>query len=387
MSRHRENNIFYRVLGNEDSVTEMFCNLLMFKPFREQFLSRILEKIKKIHTQDKALNNLTGLTYDDIDTQIAIEEGRPDIVILNEKIKIFIEVKITKYRELTDNQPEGYLADLGNKENANKTVALFFLIPQGYYHIEEIKKRWQEWTKGNKGKENQPQWLLWSNNIEEDSFFIYWEDIRDIIRDSQLDALNPIFQQFTVFLDVMLSSVFLLKADADVLNELITGDYLNNSYRETDNFFTKEEASIMSTSVPLAMNKLFRIVENIREKIQGDGKLKEDWYVQSIKGDSAQYGFSITCGDANIFCGVWFASWHKFNAPLCILAPKDVYDTATEEFKRYFEPTPFISDIINDDDNPYYVHSIKTDELRSEKDISEIGDKLVKLIDIYKIKK
>lgn len=35
--KDRENNIFYNVIRNETSLTEVFCNLMQYKVFRDLF--------------------------------------------------------------------------------------------------------------------------------------------------------------------------------------------------------------------------------------------------------------------------------------------------------------------------------------------------------------
>ena len=37
--KHRENNIFFNVIRNETSLTEVFCNLMQYKAFRDLFLN------------------------------------------------------------------------------------------------------------------------------------------------------------------------------------------------------------------------------------------------------------------------------------------------------------------------------------------------------------
>ena len=46
MEIEREENIFYNLIKNETSLTEVFCNFMRYENFRNLFIDMINEKIK-----------------------------------------------------------------------------------------------------------------------------------------------------------------------------------------------------------------------------------------------------------------------------------------------------------------------------------------------------
>ena len=46
MEKEREDNIFYNLIKNETSLTEVFCNFMRYKIFRDLFIDIVNEKIK-----------------------------------------------------------------------------------------------------------------------------------------------------------------------------------------------------------------------------------------------------------------------------------------------------------------------------------------------------
>jgi len=80
----RVQNIFHNIVTDENSTTELLCNLLRFDVFRVPFLELILPGIDS-----------SEIAWDHIETQIDHGEfGRPDIQIRNGSILALIEVKV-----------------------------------------------------------------------------------------------------------------------------------------------------------------------------------------------------------------------------------------------------------------------------------------------------
>lgn len=124
----REENIFYKLAKNgENATTELLCNLCKFAHYKELIFNEL------------QINN-DLFTYQNIDTQYNIPGKRkiPDIKIENEKNIIFVENKISKYRELEPSQLTVYPEHL--KKISDKSVKLLFLIPKGYKNIKKINK-------------------------------------------------------------------------------------------------------------------------------------------------------------------------------------------------------------------------------------------------------
>jgi len=122
----REENLFYKLSNNyENAATELLCNLCKFSQYKEIIFNEL-----------KINNDL--FTYQNIDTQYNIpgKRKKPDIVIENEKNKIFIENKVSKHRKLELSQLTIYPEYLNNI--SDKKVKLIFLIPRGYNYQENI---------------------------------------------------------------------------------------------------------------------------------------------------------------------------------------------------------------------------------------------------------
>lgn len=98
MDKSGRTNIFYKVVNNENTTTELLCNLLQFPVFLNGVLKMLSDDIE--FTEDI-----------EVETQYSINYGKgyPDIRMHSDQVELLIEVKID-HAPLTDNQPKGYLA-------------------------------------------------------------------------------------------------------------------------------------------------------------------------------------------------------------------------------------------------------------------------------------
>ena len=127
----RDTNIYYNLVNKEDALTELLANLLQFDSFKNAFSEFIADKA---HFPDLSFQ------YTDVKTQEELRGlGKPDLIIENESFCIFIECKVTDYRELTSHQPVSYLKYLA--ELTNKKCALIFLLPNYYEHQDSIRQK------------------------------------------------------------------------------------------------------------------------------------------------------------------------------------------------------------------------------------------------------
>jgi len=129
----RQANIFYKLTReNEDSATELLCNLLKIKFFRDICLEYfgISENIYE------------NVQSDDIITHHYLEDaGIPDICINYNESLIFIENKIRNSTKLQNSQITSYAEKVAKSKNGS----YIFLIPSAYVHkneIEEVKKEY-----------------------------------------------------------------------------------------------------------------------------------------------------------------------------------------------------------------------------------------------------
>jgi hypothetical protein len=91
MPTPRDHNVFYNLVFDEPSTTELLANLMRFKEFRRLLLGSLL-------TEECA----SLVKFEDIRTRTRLDDGdSPDVVIDNSDIYAFIEVKVKPWRELS----------------------------------------------------------------------------------------------------------------------------------------------------------------------------------------------------------------------------------------------------------------------------------------------
>lgn len=274
----REENIFYNLIKNETSLTEVFCNFMRYENFRNLFIDMINEKIKnKENIIDKS-----KVKFQDFDTEVALnnqKNGRIDFQLKINTNKIYLfEIKIKTYTNLTDNQPKGYLDYL--KELELECENLFFILPKGYLHLKEIK----------------------NHNI------IYWEDILKQIRKKELDKANVFINEFCEIID--LNWFYFEKIDFSKSElELIFSDRKDKGYKMIEN-----------VSIPVLMSKLFQAVVDTANKNEVNVNLKKDNTNQRYD----YFGYFIDNKEHNIskklqiWFGIDYELWEEIKLPLSI---------------------------------------------------------------------
>jgi hypothetical protein len=282
----REKNIFYHLVRNETSLTEVFCNLMQYKVFRDNFLRFIQDKTQNLDIDvDKIL-------YDNFDTEETfkiknndkeIEEknaGRGDLVLTtNQNIKYIFELKIEVNTRLTKNQPNRYLDYLKENDNNNFEKQLFFILPRGYWHTNEILKR--------------------DNRVCQKNI-LYWEDIIENIRKNELDKANLFIDEFCKILD----------------NRWFYFEKITFTKNELQFLIDNKETKMDNITVPQMMQKLFKIVNGV--KIDCDNTINRqnyDWfgYVVDNKKNNIK-----SKNNYQIWFGIEYDIWEKDKYPLTI---------------------------------------------------------------------
>jgi len=125
---HRDSSIFYKLTAeNEDSVTDLLCNLFRIRYIRDICFDYFgIEK-----------NIYQNIEIDNVFTRRAVNGVKPDICIENEEILCFIENKIYAWTDLQPSQITTY-PDYLAKSKKKKTY--LFIIPKNYNHEEEINQ-------------------------------------------------------------------------------------------------------------------------------------------------------------------------------------------------------------------------------------------------------
>lgn len=280
----RNNNIFHNLVKNETSVTELFCNLMQFKPFRVLFLNIVKEKGAEIDPEK------IGCECFETEFDIYTDEkkhGRADLRLsIDEDDKYIFEIKIERWCGLTENQPVSYLEFL-KRDNRR----LFFIVPEGYYNIPEICRRWSQYC-------CYPTENIKQNNI------IYWEQIIKRIKYAELDKLNPFIKEFVEIID----KNWFYYEDIVFTQEEIK---LINPKNES------EEYNLMTNSnIPKLMNKIFKVIEGVN--------LAHDFKKDSVEQNPDYFGYWIdnkkndVPEEYDIWFGTEFFLWEEEDFPIVI---------------------------------------------------------------------
>ena len=236
----RKKSIFYKITNeNENSTTELLCNLFRIRYFRDICLE-FFELEKKF---------INEINFENISTQNSIDvSGKPDIVINTDKIRCYIENKILKDTGLQENQKFNYPENLLNfRETQGKHIDYIFLIPKGYAHeneIDEIINKYKDFTRR-----------------------YYWHDFLSYLYNKELHIESPI-----------------IKEGLNYFSELVQED------EPIDTVLNPREVVIMYNprtinDVLILMQKIREIIKNslvlVADKIGKDyswgGEQKEKW--------------------------------------------------------------------------------------------------------------
>jgi hypothetical protein len=286
----RNPNIFYNLVYHENSATELLCNLMRFAAFRRPLLAKLFpgsvyaDKIK----------------FGDIGTQIGItDSGRPDLVIRNDDLCALVEVKVEKGCALTGNQPSGYLNALRNDTNVKSERWLVFLVPDGWVHEQELLKRLN--------RDAPPDGSIKTPKP------VYWEDVLDIIKNNDLQDLNPFFTEFYKLLE--------------------------GWYRPTPTDFSKTELIMLfKKEIPETLAKLGKVIDQVHEMSRA--------YVTSRSSERTlcpnEYGFYFKGknGENVLWFGMWTLFWKEKEFPLCFGVQDNWAPSAAQTFLKGYKDKP-----------------------------------------------
>lgn len=311
MEIEREENIFYNLIKNETSLTEVFCNFMRYKIFRDLFIDIVNEKIKHIENKiDKS-----KLKFQDFDTEIDLKKeinnyGRIDLQLkINDKIYLF-EIKVETFTKLTDNQPKNYLEYL---ENRNEN--LFFILPKSYFHKNEIFKNWENKTEYQKED-------IKNHNI------IYWEDILDQLKKQEIDKANIFINEFCKILDFRwfyFEEIIFTKNELD----LIFSNKKEKGYKMTEN-----------VNVPVLMNKLFTIIFDTKVDFRNNKEQDPDYFGYYVDNKKYEISDRLT-----IWLGVDYELWYKTNTPISIQVLSSTHNDKEIEYIENFLDNKKINEI------------------------------------------
>jgi hypothetical protein len=251
----REENLFYRLTSNdEDSVTELLCNLCKFDVYKNLIFSTL------------NINN-EGFSYYDMETQYKIPKKakRPDIVIENLNMKIFVENKVTKYRKIELSQLTIYPDHLQKIKNIeNKKIMLIFLIPKGYKYLDKIEAAKKKYTFIS---------------------IVYWDTLLENIKLKNKHLKSEILDESLKYFEKILNSI---PEIIFTLEEIKAMTNLNQMFTET-----------------VKMGKIFELFDNII------GQLKDNLSLKYKRGEEprkeiSEYGLGYYFYQDNCFLGYSF---------------------------------------------------------------------------------
>ena len=160
------NNLFQNIVNDENSFTELLCNLLNMNYIQ----------FKEIFFEFLGIKNPEKYEFDtQYRTEKGQKNGRPDLFISSDDDIIFIEIK-TNNTGLTKNQPKGYLKELGKLDFKNKY--LYFIVPKYYSHIDELNDKLLKYKTDSKIHTDK---LFWDNFFEHSRKSFSSEKTNDIL--------------------------------------------------------------------------------------------------------------------------------------------------------------------------------------------------------------
>jgi hypothetical protein len=268
--------VFYKLAKDENSFTELLCNLLMRDEFRTRVMPLLIPE-----------SLASSIPAEAITTQEHAEDcGRPDIVIQTSNVCLLVEVKLNPRRGLT-----AYQEPSGCEENDKKRYSYFlsrqnvqhkwlvFLVPANWIYSEKLHA-----------------FKAVPRNDQIQINICYWEHILGALQ----GISDPILEEFR---KVLMRHLALLTLSPDELQAVHT-DNFPNSFR--------------------AIRKSQIIIDQIAES------QKHEWE----KKNRQSYGFYL---GVNGKCKLWFGLWEVDGlVQLCYAISH--YDDATETaFRTFFQ--------------------------------------------------
>ncbi len=265
--------VFYNLVKDENSFTELLCNLLMHSRFRAQVLPLLCHEIPAASIMDATI------TTQEVDKDC----GRPDIVIRTDTACAVVEVKLDPRRGLTSHQQLP-----GCNEKLDGTRYSDFLLKQNVPHRELVFLVPANW----KNAEISQTHSAFQKEIHRIKVGIcFWEHILEAVREDP----DPFVQEFRKVLMRQLQSVTLSPSETGALR--------------SQEFY----------AVFRAIRKVQIIIDRLRPLVHGN---KEDTEAES-------YGFNV---ELNGKCQLWVGIWEiDGQTRLCYALPQQLCDVATRE--------------------------------------------------------
>ncbi|ORC35747.1 hypothetical protein B4O97_08910 [Marispirochaeta aestuarii] len=155
--------LYKAVRGDENSVTELLCNLI-----RRKYILNIV--LKEIGLSEEEINSIA---YNDIKTQKSMHIGIPDIIIENSETLILFEIKTSKSREFEKTQIFDYPDFVKKEKQRKKFTKLVYLIPMNHIETEVVEQVQKEYS-------------------DKLIRIVYWESLLGRLIEEDIDKDHPI---------------------------------------------------------------------------------------------------------------------------------------------------------------------------------------------------
>lgn len=287
----RTPNLFYNLVTDENSTTELLCNLMRFDKFRVGFLELFLQG-------DMA----SGIRWEDFETQVAIPgHGIPDIQIQTDDLLALIEVKVRPGLGPSSYQTDGYFQFVSSRNFRERH--LVYLVPAAWAYHESLKRLLDAREKDS------PQTAIRAK-------IILWEDVVALIE--RLEASDP--------------NLFL-----NEFNDLL----LARIAPKPVSFSHGEVSMLYSSEIPKSLSKLQRLVNDV----QGQATMFKVRPSGSRSLSPSEYGvyFLDPKNRPRLWFGIWTDFWTDHGKPICFGVAQGWGDPVKQAFlSAYSGPTkPF----------------------------------------------
>ena len=323
----REKNLFYGLTSDdENATTELLCNLFGFDEYKNIILSKL------------GLENFQ-IEFEDIDTQYQISEKkiRPDIVIKNDAVTVFIENKICISRDLEPSQKTDYPEYLKSLESESKKVKLIFLIPRGHKDENDI------------------------NLIKQSYHFItivYWDELLKELKNKNKTICSEILKESIVFFEEILPMI--IKFEQKEIR----------SMKDTAKFFTEVQT----------INKTIMLLKHVCPKIKK--QLYPEKRPQRVDLINEKYGIGCWIVD-ECFIGFSFKNLNNGTKLQDFVLSIAIKKNVVIEKKRNK-----LSGILNESDDEWHYFKITPEILDAgEGELLLFSEKIINLIDKEKLSK
>jgi hypothetical protein len=285
----RSENVFFKLVTDENSTTELLCNLLRFPGFRIPFLELFLPA------------RIAGeVKWEDFDTQVRLpEHGCPDLQIRNESVLALLEVKVRRGLAPTNYQMTGYFDYLASDRSNIHDRFLFFLVPKNWEYRDFLSQSLRSRVD-------------MSSTAGIQTGIIFWEQVIEV-----LEAIDPV-----------VPNEFLHEFNALLIARIAPKPVT----------FSEIEANMLfSGEIPQLLAKLQLIVNEVRDRStyavhpSGSRSLCPSEYGVYFRGAQDQ---------PRLWFGVWTDFWIQYGKPLCFGVDKKWGESVRQTFlDAYGGPT------------------------------------------------